>query len=181
MMPSYSIATKAILLAGLCPSKIIFEDRQLKQWAVSGLCTSNEDSQQQKCRWTHTVIMVRVGHVYPKQTMMNVWDMCDCLDSVYMSGQCGTCKYQKPRTKLSVLLLLLLLLLRDCCQIFTIPSKSSQVRLSKYLPVFLLGTENVMGWVVIVVVVCVNFFGKICNNMCGKIYFYFGLEQKLVW
>ena len=37
--------------------------------------------------------------------------------------------------------------------------------LSKHLPVFLLGTENVMGgWMAILVVVC----GKICGKMCGK-------------
>ena len=38
--------------------------------------------------------------------------------------------------------------------------------LSKHLPVFLLGTENVVGgWMAILVVVC----GKICGKMCGKI------------
>ena len=37
----------------------------------------------------------------------------------------------------------------------------------KHLPVFLLGTENVVGgggWMAILVVVC----GKICGKMCGK-------------
>ena len=39
--------------------------------------------------------------------------------------------------------------------------------LSKYLPVFLLGTETSWGggWMAILVVVC----GKICGKMCGKI------------
>ena len=37
--------------------------------------------------------------------------------------------------------------------------------LSKHLPVFLLGTENIVGgWMAILVVVC----GKICGKMCGK-------------
>ena len=35
---------------------------------------------------------------------------------------------------------------------------------------FLLGTENIVGgWVAIVVVVCGKICGKICGEMCGKI------------
>ena len=42
--------------------------------------------------------------------------------------------------------------------------------LSKHLPVFLLGTENVVeGWVAIVVVVCGKICGKMCGKICGKI------------
>ena len=42
--------------------------------------------------------------------------------------------------------------------------------LSKHVHVFLLGTENIMGgWVAIVVVVCGKICGKMCNKMCGKI------------
>ena len=54
--------------------------------------------------------------------------------------------YQKPRTKLSVLLLLLLLL-QDCClrRLFHTKIFEGAYVLSKHLPVFLLGTENVMG------------------------------------
>ena len=52
---------------------------------------------------------------------------------------------QKPRTKL--LVLLLLLLLRDCClrRFFCAKIFEGAYVLSKHLPVFLLGTENVMG------------------------------------
>ena len=42
--------------------------------------------------------------------------------------------------------------------------------LSKHLPVFLLGTENVVGgWMAILVVVCGKTCGKMCGKMCGKI------------
>ena len=64
-------------------------------------------------------------------------------------GPLGGGRYnQKPRTKLSVLLLLLLLLLLiDCClqRFFRAKIFEGAYVLSKHLPVFLLGTENVMG------------------------------------
>ena len=41
--------------------------------------------------------------------------------------------------------------------------------LSNHLPVFLLGTENVVGgWMAILVVVCGKICGTICGKMCGK-------------
>ena len=72
--------------------------------------------------------------------------------------------YQKPRTKLSVLLLLLL---QDCCQIFITSLKSLQA------------SQNIClcsvryriccgGWVAIVVVVCGKICGKIYGKICGK-------------
>ena len=53
-------------------------------------------------------------------------------------------RHQKHRTEVSVLLLLLLILLQDSCQIFENPLKIF-AGISKLLPVFLLGTENVVG------------------------------------
>ena len=71
--------------------------------------------------------------------------------------------YQKPRTKLSVLLLLLL----NCHQIFASPSKSLQA--SQNICMCLSQVQKTLwGWVAIVVVVCGKLCGKICGEMCGK-------------
>ena len=76
-------------------------------------------------------------------------------------------KHQKPRTKLSVLLLLLHSEIVACEDFFRAKIFEGDYGLSKHLPVFLLGTEKVVGggWMAILVVIC----GKICGKMCGKI------------
>ena len=52
----------------------------------------------------------------------------------------------------------------------------------KTFPVFLLGTESVVGgggWMAIVVVVCAKICVKMCGKMCGKIEKL--LDQNKIW
>ena len=79
------------------------------------------------------------------------------------------CKGSKRGFKITIFLLIFLFL--DAIKIFA--------GLSKLLYVFLLGTENIVDLVEIVVVVCGKMCGNMCGKMCGKIDFFWDWNKNL--